>query len=108
MKILLVCAGGLSTAMMMEEMKKVIHHSHKLSIEDFPMEAVAVDRMNEVIDKYDIVLVGPQLQHKAEYIKKVAAPLGKPVMVIDRELYGAMDGATVLKQALVAYQKSQI
>jgi PTS system cellobiose-specific IIB component len=108
MKILLVCAGGLSTAMMMEEMKKVIRGSKKLDIQDFPMEAVSVDRMKEVVDKYDIVLVGPQLKHKTDYIQKVAEPFGKAVMIIDPELYGAMDGASVLKQALIAYHKSQM
>lgn len=106
MKILLVCAGGFSTTMMMGAIKKVIEKSEKLDIADFtPMEAIPVDRLPEKIGSYDIVLVGPQLGHKFDYVQEVAKENNKASVLLSAEIYGAMDGATVLKQALVAYKK---
>lgn len=106
MKILLVCAGGFSTTMMMDSIKEVINGSQKLDIKDFtPMEAIPVDSLTDKIDGFDIVLVGPQLSHKYDYVKEVAKEHDKPTVLLTSDIYGAMDGATVLKQALVAYKK---
>lgn len=106
MKILLVCAGGFSTTMMMGAIKKVIEKSEKLDIKDFePMEAIPVDRLQEKISNFDIVLVGPQLGHKFDYVQEIAKEHNKPSLLLSAEIYGAMDGATVLKQALITYKK---
>ena len=106
MKILLVCAGGFSTTMMMDAIKTVIKGSQKLNIEDFtPMEAIPVDRLENKITGYDIVLVGPQLSHKYEHVQEIAKGHNKPTVLLTSEIYGAMDGATVLKQALIAMKR---
>lgn len=106
MKVLLVCAGGFSTTMMMGAMKKVVEKSEKLNIEDFtPMEAIPVDMLTQKISGFDIVLVGPQLGHKYEDIQEVAKENNKPSVLLSAEIYGAMDGATVLKQAILAHRK---
>lgn len=105
MKILLVCAGGFSTTMMMESMKKVINNSEKLDIADFPMEAIGVDRLEQTIDAYDVILVGPQLSHKYDYIREEAEKRNKPSVLLTSEIYGAMDGGIVVKQAILAYRK---
>ena len=107
MNVLLVCAGGFSTTMMMEEMKKTINNSAKLNIEDFSMEAIPVDRLKEKVDHYDVILVGPQLGHKYTQIQAVSEENNKPSVLLTAEIYGAMDGATVLKQALLAHKKHQ-
>ncbi|MGX7419546.1 PTS sugar transporter subunit IIB [Carnobacterium gallinarum] len=106
MKILLVCAGGFSTTMMMEAMKKVINGSEKLAIEDFPMEAIGVDRLEQNIDNYEVILVGPQLSHKFDYVAEEAKKRDKPAVLLTSEIYGAMDGGTVVKQAIIAYRKN--
>lgn len=106
MRILLVCAGGFSTTVMMNSIKKTIENSTKLDIKDFtPMEAIPADRLEEKIQGYDIVLVGPQLGHKFEAISKTAKDYNKPSLLIEASLYGAVDGPTVLKQALLAHKK---
>ncbi len=108
MKILLVCAGGFSTTMMMGAMKKVVENSAKLDIKDFPMEAIGVDRLEQTIDQYDVVLVGPQLSHKYDYIKSVADKQKKAAVLLNPDVYGEMDGGTVIKQAIIAYKKQQL
>ncbi|MGL5722325.1 MAG: PTS sugar transporter subunit IIB [Brevinema sp.] len=106
MKIVLVCVGGFSTTMMMNSIKKVIEGSSKLDIKDFtPMEAIPVDFLKDRIDEFDIVLVGPQVGHKFDQIQELATQHKKPALLIEASLYGSVDGATVLKQALVAHHK---
>lgn len=107
MKTLLVCAGGFSTTMMMEAMKSVVKNSSKLDINDYPMEAIGVDKLERYLSDYDVVLVGPQLSHKYDFIKSEAEKLNKPTVLLTSEVYGAMDGATVMKQAMIAFKKNQ-
>lgn len=71
MRILLCCAGGFSTNMLMQNMAKVVKDSHKLNEDDFKFDAIPVDGLEEEIDNYDIVLVGPQIGHKTGYIGEI-------------------------------------
>lgn len=108
MNILLVCAGGFSTTMMMEEMKKVINNSAKLEMDDFKMQAISIDKLSENIAQFDVILVGPQLGHKYTQVQEMAKEHQKPSVLLTAEIYGAMDGATVLKQALLAHKKHEM
>ena len=97
MKILLCCAGGFSTNMLMQNMRKVVQQSAKLNDTDF-----------DQIDGWDIDLVGPQITHKIDFIKSILEPRDIPYAVIDKDVYGQMDGATVMKLALVTHKKHQL
>ena len=101
MKILLCCAGGFSTNMLMQNMKKVVKQSEKLNEADF-------DSLEGTVENWDIVLVGPQIAHKIDFIKSILTPLDIPYAIIDKDVYGEMDGATVMKLALVTYKKHQL
>lgn len=105
MRILLCCAGGFSTNMLMQNMKKVVKDSEKLKIEDFSFDAIPADSLESVIDNWDIVLAGPQVTHKLDFIESICEPRHIPYTVIDKDVYGAMDGATVLKLALLTHKK---
>ncbi|SHK44664.1 PTS system, cellobiose-specific IIB component [Clostridium cavendishii DSM 21758] len=108
MRILLCCAGGFSTNMLMQNMKKVIKESKKLNIEDFKFTAIPADSLEAEIDNWDIVLVGPQISHKIDFIESLTKPRNIPCAVIDKDVYGNMDGATVLKLALVTHRKHEL
>lgn len=108
MRILLCCAGGFSTNMLMQNMKKVIKESAKLNEEDFKFTAIPADTLESEIDNWDIVLIGPQVSHKVDFIESVCNPRNIPFAVIDRDVYGQMDGATVLKLALITHKKHQL
>lgn len=105
MKILLCCAGGFSTNMLMQNMKKVVKESSKLNEDDFDFTAIAADLLENEIDNWDIVMIGPQVSHKTDFIESICKPRNKPFVVIDKDVYGQMDGATVVKLALVTYKK---
>lgn len=108
MKILLCCAGGFSTNMLMQNMKKVVRNSEKLKEEDFEFTAIPADAIENQIDGWELVLVGPQITHKLDFIQSILTPRNIPYAVIDKDVYGQMDGATVMKLALVTYKKHQL
>ena len=77
MKIVLCCAGGLSTTMLMDSMKAIVKKSAKLNEDDFSFVAIPV-------------------------------PYHIPYVIVDQEVYGKMDGATVMKQVLIARRKADM
>jgi len=108
MKIVLCCVAGLSTTMMMDSMRDVIKKSKKLNEEDFEFKAIAVEQLPAEIEDTDVVLLGPQVSYKSDYVESVTKPLNVPYIVVDKESYGAMDGGTVIKEALIAVRKKQL
>ena len=94
--------------MLMQNMKKVVKNSAKLNEDDFKFIAIPADSLEEEIDNWDIVLIGPQVSHKTDFIESICKPRNIPFTVIDKDVYGEMDGATVLNLALVTYKKHKM
>lgn len=92
MKVLLVCAAGMSTSLLTNNMKKNANA-------DDVIDAVPVNELEHNITKYDVVLLGPQIKFKLKDVEKIALPLGVPVGVIDMRAYGMMDGKAAMTQA---------
>lgn len=91
-KIMLACAGGFSTSMLVTQMKKA---AKKENI-DVEIDAVAESALNNY-DDLDIILLGPQVGHiKPELEKEFSIP----VRVIDQMDYGMMNGEKVLNDAM--------
>ena len=81
MKILLVCAAGMSTSMLMKKMAKYADE------QGFPLE-IAARSVSEVknADEWDVVLLGPQVSYQLDAVK---AKVGdKPIDVIPMLEYG--------------------
>ncbi|MFZ3390009.1 PTS sugar transporter subunit IIB [Buttiauxella gaviniae] len=96
--ILLVCAAGMSTSMLVKRMKE---HAVAGNIE-VNINALAISEAKDRIKKNeaDIVLLGPQVRFQKSEIEEIIQ--GKiPVAVIDMKHYGQMDGKTVLDNALM-------
>lgn len=108
MKIVLCCAGGFSTTMLMDNMKKTVHNSAKLKDEDFTFKAVPVDMLPAEVEDTDVLVVGPQIAHRIDYIHEMIDPYHIPHIIVDQDVYGKMDGATVMKQALIARKKADL
>lgn len=98
MKILLICAAGMSTSLLVQNMLKFADQ------EDL-IEALPEGKLESVIDNYDIVLVGPQIRYKFAGIQKIAKAHNKAAELIDMKSYGAMDGEVVMKQAKDLFNK---
>lgn len=94
-KILLVCAAGMSTSMLVNKMKE---SATKKGIE-VDINAMAASEASKAIGEVDVVLLGPQVRYQLKSIEDMAK--GRiPVKVIDMLSYGKMDGEAVLNDAL--------
>lgn len=95
MNILLVCSAGMSTSLLVTRMQA---ESQKRGSSD-NIFAVPVDELEQHVDKYDVVLIGPQIRYKEKQISAVTSAKGKGCAVIDPVSYGLVDGKKVLDQA---------
>ena len=95
-KILLLCAAGMSTSLMV---KKMTEAAEKKGIE-VEIKAIGLEKFQENLDTYDVFLLGPQVKYKKAELEKIAAPVGKKVEVINTVDYGMMRGDKVLDFAL--------
>lgn len=96
--ILLACSAGMSTSMLVTQMKKAAKDK------DIDAEIAAVSS-NEVKDnveskQIDVLLLGPQVRFMKNDFVSQLEPLGIPVGVIDMMDYGAMNGPKVLDSAI--------
>lgn len=101
MKILLVCSGGMSTALLVQKMQK---ESEKFN-GNFDIKAIAISSFDEEVKKADVILLGPQIRYKLKALKQIADKYNKPIDVIDPVTYGRVEGAKALNQAIEVYQK---
>jgi len=102
-RVLLVCAAGMSSSMLEEKMRKAAEAAGR------EMELKAVDSMRITLwdfekDRMDVVLVAPQVRFKKRGIAEKAEPLGSVVRDIDTVAYGMMDGEMIFAQVLEAIE----
>ncbi|WP_431607511.1 PTS sugar transporter subunit IIB [Pantoea dispersa] len=96
MRIVLCCAAGMSTSMLVNKMQHAAQ-ARGLAIN---IQAVPVADFERILPDADVVLLGPQVQFEAARLTAIAAPQGKAVAVIDMMDYGMMRGELVLDKAL--------
>ena len=75
MKILLVCAGGASTSILMKKMKKYAE-DNRIELE---IIAKGMNDYDEYYAQFDVILLGPQISYKQKEIEELSK---KPVAVI--------------------------
>lgn len=93
--ILLVCAAGMSTSLLVNKMKAAASEKG-LEVE---INALPVSECSSVIDKVNIVLLGPQVRFQKPQVDALVN--GRiPVEVIDMRLYGTMNGKAILEQVI--------
>lgn len=92
-KIILLCAAGMSTSMLVKKMQEAAE------AQSFACE-IAAYSTSEAATKAsdaDVILLGPQVRFQKAKITGLCP--GIPVDAIDMRMYGRMDGAGVLKFA---------
>jgi len=94
MKVLLACAGGFSTSMLVEKMKEAAN-SQGLEV---TINACGDSGIEDYLP-VDVILLGPQMGHIESNVKELVK--GEiPVAVIDMMDYGMMNGEKVLQTAI--------
>ncbi|SHK18677.1 PTS system, cellobiose-specific IIB component [Clostridium cavendishii DSM 21758] len=106
MNILLVCANGASTGVLVEKMKTFCKEHEKLRTKEIKIEATSVDNLRVYFEsnKVDVVLIGPQIRFKEDEIKNISKPYTELVQVINTQDYGRMDAVAVMKTAIKLYR----
>lgn len=100
MKILLICTLGVSTSLLVKNMQKVAGE------EDF-IEAQSVSILEDNIDNFDLIMVGPQIAWKYKQIEQSCKEHNKPCCLIDPVVYGRFDGEAAMKLAKKTMEESK-
>jgi PTS system cellobiose-specific IIB component len=100
-KIVLFCASGMSTSMLISKIKSAAQTKGiEVSVDAYP-EA----QMTKYVPGADVVLLGPQIRYALQKAKKICNEKGVPLDVINPQDYGMMKGDKVLEQALKLIKK---
>ncbi|MDE9436654.1 PTS sugar transporter subunit IIB [Xenorhabdus bovienii] len=94
--ILLCCAAGMSTSMLVQRMQA---EAEKRGLE-VAIKAVPALELEMYINEADVILLGPQIKYELPRFTALAEPLGKPISLIETMDYGALRGDKVLDHAL--------
>ncbi|MGN0026359.1 MAG: PTS sugar transporter subunit IIB [Clostridium sp.] len=96
--IMLVCAAGMSTSLMVNKMKKSAEEKGL----DADIFAVSASEADEYLSsrKIDVLLLGPQVRFMKSQFEAKVAPLGIKLGVINMTDYGMMKGEKVLEEAI--------
>lgn len=90
-KIVLLCANGMSTSMLVSKMQAAAQEQgYECDIAAYSI----VEAATHCADA-DIALLGPQVRFQLEKVKK---QVSCPVESIEMRAYGTMDGAAVIKR----------
>ncbi len=92
-KIVLLCAGGISTSFMVQQMKKATKEKGL----DFEISAEPVNSLEEIIEEVDVVLLAPQVSYAVESVNTICEKNKKICGAIPPLLYGRMDGLQVIE-----------
>ncbi|WP_225743168.1 PTS sugar transporter subunit IIB [Marinilactibacillus sp. Marseille-P9653] len=96
--IMLVCAAGMSTSMLVSKMEKAAE-ADGVETDIFAVSANEAD--SYLASKpVDVLLLGPQVKFLKKQMESKVANKGIPVEVIDMRDYGMMNGKSVLDRAL--------
>jgi PTS system cellobiose-specific IIB component len=91
-KIVLLCAAGLSTSVLVTNMRKAALAANL----EYEINAYPVSSAKTVAKDADCVLLGPQVRFNVDKVRSELP--GIPVESIDMRNYGMMDGAAVIKR----------
>ena len=100
-RVILVCAAGMSSSLIEEKIRQAAAAAGK----DMELKAIDATRMSlwdYERDPMDVILVAPQVRFKKKGIIEKAEPLGIIVQDIDTIAYGMVDGEKIFAQVLNA------
>jgi cellobiose PTS system EIIB component len=96
MNILLCCAAGMSTSLLVTKMEAAAKDQGL----DSKIWAVSADQVKANIDQADVLLLGPQVRYLLPQMQQLGKEKNIPVDSINPIHYGMCNGAEVLKTAV--------
>ncbi|MBO9129964.1 PTS sugar transporter subunit IIB [Bacillus sp. 165] len=96
MNILLCCAAGMSTSLLVSKMEQAAKEQGM----QCKIWAVCGSEVREHIEQADVLLIGPQVRYLLKQMQELGKEKGVPVDVINTVHYGMCNGEAVLKTAV--------
>lgn len=100
-KIILICAGGMSTSLLVNKMCEVATEKGY----EADINAYGLMSYKKVIDDADVVLMGPQVRYYMETLRQAYPHL--KIDSIDMKDYGTMNGSKVLEHAITLIDQTK-
>lgn len=95
MKILLVCSGGMSSAIVVKAIEK---EAAKTGLAVEVKSVGSGEFAEEIKNNWDVALVAPQVRHRFAFFQEAAAACNVPAIVIPPQGYSPMGGAVILAE----------
>jgi cellobiose PTS system EIIB component len=89
-KIVLLCAAGMSTGMLVKKMQTAAHEKNY----EYDISAHPISEAKQAAADADIILLGPQVRFSLGKVKELCPEI--LVESIDMQIYGCMDGEKLL------------
>jgi len=105
-KVVLVCAAGMSSSLLEEKIRQAASDSGRL-MELKAVDATTISLWDYDKDTMDVILVAPQVRFKKRGIIQKAEPYGVVVQDIDTVAYGMVDGVKIFNQVLDAFDNKE-
>ncbi len=99
MNIMLTCAQGVSTSLLVSRMQNAAKEQGK----DYRIWAIDYLSVDEELGNFDVLLLGPQVRHMLAKFQKEYGKAAKVDMIRPVD-YGRCDGAAVLAHAEKLYE----
>lgn len=93
--VLLLCGSGASSGFMAAAARKAA----KKAKSDIQFKARSDSEISEHLPGQDLLLVAPHLKYLKDDLSEEAEKAGVKIEIIPQEIYGALDGAGLLKFA---------
>lgn len=93
MKVLMVCSGGMSSAIVVKAIKQAAEKEGY----DLDIQAVGTREFENELPHFDLGLVAPQVKHQYKELKAIGDKLNKPVELIPPMGYTPIGAPKVLE-----------
>jgi len=95
MKVLLVCSGGMSSAIVVKAIEK---EAAKTGLAVTVKSVGSGDFADELKNGWEIVLIAPQVRHRLAFFQEAAEEYKVPTIVVPPRGYSPMGGAVILAE----------
>mgnify|MGYP001321713792 CR=1 FL=1 len=101
--ILLICSAGISTGLLVKNMKDAANQQG-LDVHIYSAPAITAEDILKR-EKIDALLIGPQSEYEIHRLKDYLNYNSVAYKLIDKEHYEVLDGEKVLEQAMILLDK---
>ncbi len=103
MNILLICAGGASTSILVASMQEALPKEYSSWI----IEATSFSESHEIIGKYDYVLIAPQIRFQKKMLEESCKLYGSTLIEMPVQDYGKCNGKGILQTVINDYKNKE-